>query len=278
MTFDNLPNYVGKIRTLPINKNADFYSYLDLVEKSGNAYLGLLCCPDYSYKVDSSGWCVYNHVCLNDGEGMMAKAYSLSVLQLAEELLTRNVFVNLFLFYGDNEAYDEDIKSHLNISKESFLGKTRLSMARGRLLYQNLFSSFFERYDSYSITSVSMQKVIYNNRLVKSKADIKLGNVDRETISQITKTRKDVLVSMYGRKLEGNKKLLNEKARMQIYDRIIVGTYFDRKVGNNAKYWGLFTLSPPHLKKFIRDENSERVTLFELGVHKDRTDFDKKID
>lgn len=270
MSFDSLPNYIGKIRTLPIKKNKAFYDYLNLAEKSGSAYLGLLCCPDYSYKIDRNGWCTYDHDHLNDGEGMMAKAYSLAVLQLTKSLLEKDVFVNIILFYGDNEAYDEEILSRLDISKEYFLDQIKLSMARGKILYQNLLNIFFSIDDSYSVSSVSMNEVIYNNKKIGKIANTRMNTISKRVVSETVKTRKDVLISMYGKDLENNSQLLEDKAQLQIYDRIVVGSYFNGSKYISGKNWGLFTLSTPGLKRIIKNEKRNGLTVFEFGTRNNK--------
>lgn len=264
MAFENLPDFVGKIRTLPLKKDTIYKTYLKSLKNKEVANIALICCSDYSYDIDNSGWVQYNHKKLNSGEGMMACAYSLASLQLITKLSRMGIPIRLLLFYGDNEAYDLDILKRLKITKKEFLAKTKQSMSTGRTFYQNLIYEYFPKNDNIDIHAFSIQEVIYENKKVNVVAQKRLKTIRKKDLEHIVSERKEVISSMYGIDLRSQPDLFIEKAKTQIFDRLIVGSYFSEQI-DNQNSWSLFTLTPPSLKPWINYKNRKRVTIFSLG-------------
>lgn len=267
MDWKNLDQYTLGIRQLPIKKDCQYLRLIgdfELAKKNRKkVYIAFFCCPDYSYKIDSSGWCSYNHKTLGYGPGMTAYAYVRAILEIASIANELKTVTEVVLFYGDNEADDPFILKRLKISRGEFLNRVRCSISLGRIHVETVVTHYFPNNRYLFVKAVGLRDTIYReeNKLLAMQ---KVNKIGESEIYIVAKKRRKLIESMYGLEWPKDCKKILDKAREQIFDRIIVGTALSRE-RIKGNFYSVVSLTPPVLIKFFNFGNDKKVPIVKLG-------------
>lgn len=257
----DLSELVGGLRLLPLSHQGDFYKFIEDVKKAKKTgqklFIVFLCCPDYSYKIDSSGWGTFNYEELNYGPGMVALVYARAFLDIVKELKRHNVKGKIILAYGDDEVEDQSRLRALGVNKDKFIQCVRCSQSAARIFYEDLSREV-------EIDSLGMNNRFYLPK-IKKLAKKKLDFITKKEVEEIVKTRKKVITDTYRVKYENAPKFFYDKARRQIFDRLIIGTALsiEREKG---KLISVLTLTIPSLRKFFNFKNNQYVPVLTVGA------------
>lgn len=251
------------LRQMPLKQDLVYRNFVkDLKQSKKNnktVNLAVLSCPDYSFKVDKSGWGEYTHKKLGYGPGMLTLAYSKAFLQVSKDVNRANSNLNVFLFYGDIEGSDEDILKQVRLTKTEFHDRLLCNISSGKLHLESLMGNK----NNIRIKSLGMEKTIYSKK-VMILARKKLTKITNKDLQSVAKNRKKVIESLYGLKYLRDKKLFDDKINNQILDRLVVGTYFDLQIEKRQK-WYLLSIIPESLIKYVNFRNRNQVPLLQLG-------------
>lgn len=262
MDYSLLVDLVGKLRLLDIDKNEAYDSVIADSMEVGGAYVGLLCCPDYSFKVDSNGWATYDHKELRNGVGMMAQLYSKAILQLVNEIEMVKGHITIVLYYADNEAFDKKIQTKVGKSTEEFLQSVNMSMIKGQNFYEQMFFEYFSKSkESFKVVSIGMNGIFYNKENL-SKANKFVSDIDIQTIDEIVEQRKKVLISLNGL-IDPHISELRELAKGQILDRAVVGIKLSEERTKGNKY-SILSLTPKSLVPYF-NISCNHIPILSLG-------------
>ena len=102
---------------------------LNIIEAMSKKELQIITplCPDYEHVSLGMGLYKYTFNKLNDGLGLIGKRLSKILNDFHKILRKYDIKYKHFLYYGDFEAYSNEIKKRLKISEEEFIKKVEVS-------------------------------------------------------------------------------------------------------------------------------------------------------
>lgn len=266
--------FVGKLRLLSLNRKGDFPKFIIDIQNAKKSHkpviVVILCCPDYSYKVNNSGWARFTFEDLNFGPGMVSLAYTKAVLDITDELRARGVKGKIIAAYGDNEIRDRERLRALHITESQFKNKVRCNQSSGAIYFQSLLETYEEEdgkpTNYMTIESTGMLKRFYKLKIMKIVKE-KLLSIKQEEIEKVVNSRKEIIRDTYHIKYSDNPQFFFNKAKEQILDRLIVGTALSLE-RQEDKLISILTLTVPTLLKFFNYRNSKYVPVLNLTSSK----------
>ncbi|OGM09026.1 hypothetical protein A2W13_00500 [Candidatus Woesebacteria bacterium RBG_16_36_11] len=268
-----LKHLTGGLRTIPIKENAEYRLFLEdfkSAKKTGKPIeIWIMCCPDYSYSVDSSGWGEYDYKSLGFGPGMMCKAYSQAIIEIVKLISKNKIDGKISLYYGDIESKDKERLKQLNIDEYHFLGRIRGSYASSVNYIHDLNNSFIgslPHKTELTIKSFGMMDNIYNQK-TNNIAEKKIKLISSKELKNVALLRKDVIENTYKKRYETNRSFFLDKAKEQIMDRLIVGSAASQE-RERGKLINILTVTIPELIVYFNFMNNLHIPILTLGKNK----------
>src|SRR3989344_790333 len=143
MKINIAPSDVHELRQIPVKKNKVYINFINDLKYRKHQNIAVLCCPDYSFKFTRNGWAEYDHKAVGYGPGMLCLAYTTALMEIIQAAIKHNSSLNIYLFYGNNEADDKEILDKIGLDKNEFIHRIMCNQISGFQHYGNLIDELF---------------------------------------------------------------------------------------------------------------------------------------
>jgi hypothetical protein len=271
----NFKELAGNLRIVGLQQNDQYSLLTEELKNSQSAdkeiFVTFLCCPDYSYKVDNSGWAISNHKELNIGIGLTGLIFIQAFIEIVEMSVKYKARVKITFAYGDNEVDDPDRLTALNLSPDEFISKVQCSISSARIFYSDLLQEWYkeqkiEDNNTIRVDALGMKNRFYTDQTTKL-AWQKVNSISKDEINDLVEKRKSVIESTYKKSYTDNLEFFYAKTLEQVFDRVVIGSALAQE-REKGKKTIIVSQSIPSMMGYFNYKNNVHVPSLNLGTTK----------
>lgn len=193
VTYDNFFNELEKYADFEKISSKKKILFINKIKK-GKIHLITPLCPDYEHVKIAMGLYKYTFNKLNDGIGLIGKRL-INIIEKVHSILNKyDIKFDHILYYGDFEAYSQDILSRTKENEISFINKIKKSAKKMKVACP---SNLNVRLLVKSLSTKKRFLLRCKNNEIKIRQEIKKNISFKKIISEISDSRASLYSSWY---------------------------------------------------------------------------------